>query len=223
MLTENKRTGFESADIASDLEETFGLRFSAQELQSTHTVGEIYDLILSKLPFVAVNHGTKIQIFFELRNELNEKKFRPSTPIISIIPLKWRDVAKTEFSSKIPELKHFRRHPKWVHWLIFLVVIGGIPLAWKYSWFIFPGTLLMAFLLRRLARVLDVIEPTTAIRDIVDIRAELEFLKRAKLTGTYNPQEVWEILKTTIARYLDTRKVKITRDSSFVEDLGLSE
>lgn len=223
MLTQKRPTGFESIDIAQDLEETFGIAFSDLELENALTVGQVYDLIIEKIPFQKSTRSSKVEIFHHLRNDLGVPDLKPSARLSSILPIEFRKVQKHRLYEKLPEVSYFLRHPQWVYWVIPTLMIAVFVVTWPRIWLGIPCSIALGIFLDRALRRFCIIEPKSSVRDIVNIRTEFEFLTRAKATKSYNPREVWEILLTTISRYLDTRKIKVNRDSRFVEDLGLSE
>ena len=228
MITKKSASGFESIALVQDFEETFGIKFKNEELaKETFTVGQIYDLVISKLPFKQAKSSLKKSIFLEIKTELSTKRgvgeVRPSTELRLLIPNQKRQLEREGLLHLFPEIQHLLRHTNWCRFVITTVTLSSFYVGWYFKWYWGGVPILASFVLNIALRYFDVIEPKANIRDLVNLRAELEFIKRSSLSGFYNPKEVWEIVTTILARHLSGNPKEMTAETRLVEDLGLRD
>jgi acyl carrier protein len=109
--------GLDSVEIVLRIEDEFSISLPDDELSSVRTVGELYELVLSKLDTTPACLSSKA--FYRTRQALVEclglprQSIRPSTPLDSLLPRtslvqKWQEIADRT-GLALPPLRRPRR------------------------------------------------------------------------------------------------------------------
>ena len=149
--------GLDSVEIILQIEESFNISVSDEEAASVRTVGQMYELILSKIRTIPDCMSSKT--FYELRRSLTRilgiprRSIRPATVLEEFFPLQGRRVLWQKFSDSC-ELEVPRLHysAAWEQRFMtgsaiasaLLLVVPGCLLHW-FSGFHFPFQISLVF------------------------------------------------------------------------------
>jgi len=107
--------GLDTVEIVMRIEEEFAIDLPDAELEQVRTVGDLHELVLSKLKTTTASSCLSSKAFYRTRlaivNVLGTPKrsIRPATPLESILPIESRretwDAIRSALGAKFPDLK----------------------------------------------------------------------------------------------------------------------
>jgi hypothetical protein len=111
--------GLDSVELVMRIEEEFSIDLPDAELESTRTVGDLYELVLSKLKMTLAADCLSSKAFYRTRRaivdslRLPRRSIRPSTPLDQLVPKQVRRAQWGKITKKIelnfPRLVHPKR------------------------------------------------------------------------------------------------------------------
>ncbi len=238
--------GLDIVELIFAVEKAFQIHLEDAECERISTVGQLHELILSKLsgPVARLHPGVCMTsaAFYRTRRTivdtlgLERRQIKPATTLDSLLPkptrrTKWK-LLQTASQLKLPRLDL----PAWAFWSSFAI---GMPLAMLplgvgalgkpsltslaiLAWLLLLGLLLSA-LIRRAARSLATEFPNSAatVGDLSRLVLAHNFSAIEKDAGGWSERESWDLLVEIIVRQTGIDRDRITPDASFVQDLGL--
>jgi acyl carrier protein len=233
--------GFEQLDMIIRTENNFGIAFDDAELIKISTVGEFYQLILSKLSPGNSTICLTSHTFYRIRKVLMDvfglprHSIKPIVRLENIIPkafiyLHWKNL-EIKLGLKLPTLQR----PQWMETLfsvsvllvILLAIVLGIgrfvhPLiAWAVGFMSFP----LLVLENRLTQEWQIIFPKhiNDLGKLVKIVLQRNFSTINKDIKSCNKKEILELLILQLEDQFGIPADKIKMDSRIAEDLGISD
>jgi len=218
--------GLDGVELLIAVEEKFGISITDEEAQRLITVGQLYNLIVSKLP-TSDTCGSMI-VFNRLRRGfqavgISRGEISPETLLAPLLPLGRRRRLWTHLSSvsqlKLPGL----RRPLWVKGMLIVVAI----LLTLSVLFLGPGlsasiaaallsTIVLAIASRPAA--LQLPDGCTTVADLAQVLVTSFSFLSAPRPGR---EEVWSLLVDMVVRIGGVPAAQVTPHARFVDDLGL--
>ncbi len=232
--------GLDAVELVIDVEEAFDIRISDERAEQILTVGNLYDVILKMAPSnntpnsVCLSAGTFRLIRRSLCDDLHldAVRLRPGDSIESSFPRLerrrlWRELQES-LDLRLPTLVR----PFWLVLLLTLIACTCAIAVGIYSsrriGIAFPVGLATAigvgFVLTTLSRpsAKCFSSSLTTYRDLTNAAITRNYAVLATRLEAWDSTDVWNVLKEIIVERLGVKPESVTRDASFVEDLGLS-
>jgi len=242
--------GLDVVELVLRVEETFGIDLPDDELQSVRTVGDLYQLVLSKLDGGDVCLSSRT--FYRVRKAMTElldvpsRSIRPATELQSLLPKSirremWMRIAE-KTALNLPALEY----PSWFQRLALGLGIAAAIVAcfaanrWAHSyesWAFFQGfyiVLLIAVGCATLAVTWKSLHVAASSLGIVLPAKTTGELARSVLARNYphiregaqraaqtNRNEIWQVLRQIVVEQLQVREEDVVPDARFLEDLGV--
>ncbi|MGO9095396.1 MAG: hypothetical protein ACLQGV_09240 [Bryobacteraceae bacterium] len=228
--------GEDTAELLLAIEDAFQIEIAERELGYIATVGDLRDLVISKLQGQNSKRCLTSAAFYRTRRGMidalgiDRRQIRPSTPLAPLLPRRnrrrmWRSI-QGAMELKLPDL----RGSLWI--ALFALALGialptgiafraGIGSGW-IGVVLFLG-LIVGGLLIRLARPLEVVIPNGATT-VGDLARDVLALNHARLVeeaGGWNKDEVWESLCRVIVNQTAVPREKIRPEATISYDLGI--
>ncbi len=218
--------GLDGVELLIAVEEKFGISISDEEAQGLFIVGQLYELIVSKLP---TSHACGSMIVFNrLRRGFRAVGFSrgeisPETLLAPLLPLGRRRELWKRLSAvsqlKLPDL----RRPLWVKLMLVVVAcLATLPVL-----FLGPGlsasiaTALLSTVVLVIASrpaALQLPDGCTSVADLAQMLVSSFPFLSAPRPGR---EEVWSLLVDTVVRIVGVSASEVTPHARFVDDLGL--
>ena len=231
--------GLDGVELVMEVEETFGFSIPDEDAAALHTVGKLYDYIMDHR-FRGRREGCLTSVvFYKLRRalmlvlEIPRSGVRPPVPLATIISTHrrrfWADLQRT-LGLRLPELVR----PRWVTRsatavavclvaaaAVFLVAELGISAAVVPIW----GTVcLVSYVVYQTTKPLAVeFRPDFAtIGGLTKAVLRKNYAAISDECDRASADEAWETLRAIIVEQLGVRAGDVTREASFVKDLGVN-
>ena len=127
-------------DFVFEVENSFDISFTLEELDELQTFGELSELILNRIQLTDEVDCTTQQAFYRLRDVvsrkcgLDPKTIRPELELASVLPRETRKEHIKEWQAALGMDLDILDSPKWVHSLIGFFVLGTFVsffISWK--------------------------------------------------------------------------------------------
>ena len=218
--------GGDSADLVAAIEDAFQVHFEDEEIERTGTVGDLYNLLLTKLPCGEPSGRCASSLaFYRLRRGMVErfsvsrKEVKPSTLMDAIAPKRnrrrnWKAMSMA-LDLKLPGLQA----PSWLLWTVgVLSLAGGVLVGPNPATMM--GGITIFFLLGCVALLPFCTEfsaPTVG-----DMARQVAIMNFVKLVGNrLSEAEVWETLRQVFVAEVCVKAEDVTPDAKIVDDLGI--
>jgi len=217
----------DGVEVVIEIEKAFGVKIENREAEAILNVGQMYDLLLRKIPpNVADGKCASAMAFYRLRRAIadvgNEKKFLPNTD------LSFLEKGRTKTSYKRLEKLTSLRLPALevsptagVGCLLSVcafVVIAVLGLTHVINW---PGwTMLMALGAGIAVLYVDPGRIPTECRTLSGLAekaAALNYGKFIKLGASHREQDIWTNLARVLAERTNLPEGEITRETFFLQ------
>jgi hypothetical protein len=228
--------GLDGVELILAVEDAFQIHIADEEAGNVSTVGDLHNLVVSKLQGQDSKRCLTSAAFYRTRRGIvdtlgvDRRKIRPATPLEDLLPrnsrrVKWRRI-QAAMKLKLPDLQH----PGWIQLSLLtmgvaLAVGPGVYRRVGYGWIallFFLGLVVGGFLIR-LSPVLAVAFPN---RDatVGDLARDVLAVNHARLVdevGSWNKKDVWEALCRVIVIQTAVAREKITPEAGIIDDLGI--
>ncbi len=100
--------GLDTVELVMDVEDHFGILLREDESQRIRTIGDLADVILTRILASSVTACPSMRAFYELRRAIRESlglpelRIRPKTKLVELIPLSQRRACWASIQSKQP-------------------------------------------------------------------------------------------------------------------------
>lgn len=230
--------GLDGVEIVMAAEDSFGVDLPDDEVSKVKTVGDFYDLVTTKLQDRASSICLTSNAFYRTRRAImdaigvDRRDIRPSTHVLDLLAGRgvvttWRQVERS-IRLRIPKLAH----PNLVTLAIVAVSILltaytlSIVSTWIGQWvylgslFLWVGFVLALYSISApLANQLPA--PAYSVGDLARDVLALNHRQIADDIGSWNADEAWETICRLVVNQTGVARENITRDATFVEDLGI--
>lgn len=228
--------GLDLVELIIKVEETFGFSIPDEDVAALDTVGRLYECVLTHR-FGERQEGCLTSVvFYRLRRALMSvfglarNDVRPTLDLAAVIPndrrRRWSDLQES-VGLRLPELVR----PRWVTAMVtvlgciliiataaYLVatmgqgaVMLGFFIMWIVVYLLYQGTKPLAVVFRPEFATVGGLTKFVLYKNF---RAISDEGQRA------SAEDVWSTLRTLVAEQLGVRADEVTKDSSFVRDLG---
>jgi len=208
--------GVDFIDLALSIEETFEIEMSVETFGETLTVGQLHDYIVQRTSIARPGTCLTSAAFYHIRSGLAEceikERFGPSTDLESVIPKQDRRSLWKRFSRQMN---------------LDLPDLVRPPVAYASSWHSLVG-LISLMVLSLLAvggtrpfatRFAD---DWSTFRGLSERVLTLNAKELRKEHGPMGLNDTWVVLKGLVVEALGVEADEVTREASFVKDLGCS-
>ena len=216
----------EFTKIVMAIEDTFQVHFEDDEFGNVLTVGDLYNLLLARLPCGEPSGQCVTSLaFYRLRRGLIEqfgasrKEVKPSTPMEAVVPRlhrrrKWKALS-VALGLKLPRLKM----PGWLCQTAMVLALAGALLVGGRS----PYTLLYWILFFALGTLLSLpVHIQFSAPTAGDVARQVATRNYAKLVGNrMNKVEVWQILRQVFVAQAGVNIEDVTPEAEIVHGLGI--
>jgi len=231
--------GLDGFEIIMAAEDSFGLDFSDEEISGVKSVGDFYDLVTRKLGEPQSTLCLTSSAFYRTRRAIIDvlgiarREIKPSTPLRGLLGRRrvfstWRQLGRS-LRLKLPELTI----PIYVGLLILTLSLAVPAFAlwlasthagpWVFVLFV-PLWLGLLSALATLSKLFAGDLPRTAYT-IGELAQDVLALNHRAIAGdaaVRSASEVWETICRLIVNQVGAERELITRQATFVEDLGIS-
>ena len=229
--------GLDTVELVMNVEDAFGISIPDDKSPVLTTVGELYDYILTQKQLPLSGSCLTASAFYELRSGLADlgvtARFGPSTRLNEILPETdrrdfWRRLAHAK-QLKLPTLVR----PSWLTLASSIVTViasaltAYIAMGNRITAILFPLVgvtclfvfgYLMAWFTQPFATNFD--ESFVSFRGLSERVLALNRTKFENEHGLMGRNDIWVVLREIIVDTLGVDHDEITRESSFVKDLG---
>jgi len=226
--------GLDAVELVIEVEEAFDVQISDAEAERICTVGQLYDWLIAAKAGELSARGKCLSAtaFYQLRRGVcarlvrDRRSIRPHTNLESAVPRAerrqfWRDLEQ-DTRLTLPALTR-------PLWLVGLACAVCFAAAGSAGLFAGPIGFVVAF-----APAAIVVEAVTrpwkiefppAFRNFRELSAHVLARNHTVLCqghDGWSPSDVWDVLTSIIVEQLGVRPEQVTKDASFVSDLGMS-
>jgi acyl carrier protein len=230
--------GLETVELVMEIEESFGIRIEDSEAERIQTVGQAYECILSKLNRRAewlgdgVPHCASSTAFYRIRRAMMDtwatarSSIRPGTALDSLVPERDRGLAWARFDASLDLRLPALRRPDWLvescfGFAILIAVLVALPLSLFHvaiaALSIPCAFAFLAITMQNATTRFATELPFATVADLVEAMVPRNF---EALNARRDPEAVWFALRGIISETLDVPLEAVTKDASFVYDLG---
>lgn len=226
--------GLDGLELILEAEESFSISLSDGEASKIKAVGEFYNAVLAKLPSHEEKFCLFAIIFYKVRQALmsvtgkTRSEISPSTDLNDLISKKKRRDAWRRMSS----LLNLRLPPLKLPRLIVNILVCSTLLTMgisyfierKFAWYLLIPLWISFLLLVWMAHLLFETELREELQTVGEftkgVLAKI-FNKLSADTSEHYKSEVWQSVRMLVAEQLDVDIKNVTKEASFVADLGM--
>lgn len=220
--------GLEGVELVMEVEEAFGIVIADEEAERTRTVGQLFELVVSKL---SSSQGCASMVAFNrLRRGLHtvfgtpRREVSPHTALDQVLPVRQRRAAwrrlGTASGLQLPGL----RTPRWA---LVLVVVASVLATIMDLFGVGVGITNPVVAMLLVGAALAIVTGRTGSRppagcaSIGDL-AQVVAGRYPSLSASARPDEVqvWSTIVDRVSRVGGVDPTRVTRDARFVDDLG---
>lgn len=223
--------GLDGVELVMEVEDEFKIALSNEEASQTTTVGQLVDLVFSRLRHDKREPCPSQHGFYVIRRHLidllavERSVIRPDTRLEDLMPMigrkrLWRRLLRSITGTEDQWCKLVR--PRWMNLLVFLILPGlaflGSLFPHRVSWEgAVLGGVVLAIILGGVTTPFKTAFPTkfSQVKDLVKFVKTLD-------SRSWSREAVFEKIKPIIVRELNVKESAVTLEAHFVKDLGLS-
>lgn len=230
--------GLDAVELVMSVEDAFQINISDEEASKTTTVGELHDLVLSKLTIKGNDDEQSSRrcltsaAFYRVRRAMVEvlridrRKITPTTELRDLLPRPKRrenwDLIKQAINLKIPKLSPNLGVILIKFAILIAVGIASGLLQYVGIWGLTIVSLIAALVMTKFMPALHTSLPASTVGAL----AEQVYLANVKQLSEdnrgLNEREVWDALKKIIISQLGVKPEEVTPEARFIEDLRIS-
>jgi len=205
-------------DLLWRIEESFDIKFEANELDYVKTYGEFCDAIKEKIKLDHSDNCTTQQAFHKLReaitssSDLVRNKVSPSAQLKYIFPRKSRKARIKKIEKQLGFNLSILRPPHFVTWflvLLFIASLVGLAFAWQYGLVGLGLSIGGIWISDRIGIELNV----KTVGDLSEKMTRENYLKSRRNLQTINKNELDKVLEEWFVNFLGIRKSELKREA----------
>lgn len=230
--------GLDSVELVMSVEDAFQISITEEDASKISTVGEFYDVVLSKLAIKGVDDEESSRrcltsaAFYRVRQAMVEvlridrRKINPKTELSVLLPTQqrrenWQRIRQaTEL--KIPKLR--------LNWGVIsikfaiLMAMGIASGLLQYLGIVglIIVCLIAALVMAKFTPALHISLPASTVGELAEQVYLANVKQLSEKNGGLNEREVWDALKKIIIRQLGVKPEEVTPEAKFIEDLRMS-
>lgn len=230
--------GLDAVELVMSVEDAFQINISDEEASKTRTVGELYDLVLSKIKIKGTHDEESSRrcltsaAFYRVRRamvqvlHIDRRKITPKTELLDLLPRpqrrdNWGRI-KQSINLKMPKLQ-----PNWGVILIKFVILMAVGIAlgllqYVGIWGLTIVSLISALVMTKFMPALHTSLPASTVGALAEQIYLANLKQLAEENGGLNEREVWGALRQIIIRQLGVKPEEVTPEARFIEDLRIS-
>jgi hypothetical protein len=228
--------GLDIVEMVCAIEETFQIDIANSEAELVRTVGDLYNLLLTKVGSSPDARCLTSAAFYRTRKGLvdvlglDRRQIRPSTELVPLLPRgdlrpTW-DAIGSSMQLKLPNLEH----PPWVLWTLLGVVsvlcvtsaaIGAIPKWGALLIFLMGFGAVVRFVASTPSLARCAPEKDKTVGDLARHVLALNSEQLTKQVGGWSKQEIWSTMCRVIVDQTGVKQEELRMEARFVEDLRL--
>lgn len=234
--------GLDAVELIMEIEQAFDIQIPDEPASNIRTVGELFDFLVTQIRGEAPSRDVCLSAaaFYLIRRaacdrlHLDRRHIRPSTRLESVVPVEnrravWADLARS-LHLRLPTLVR----PSRIVWLasglaILFALVMSVVVAFGFG----PAGAVVCLLPALIVSSVTAAELTDSSRILFppqcstlrELAKYVLFHNYAAVSGqvnAWNPDDAWDALKQIIVDELGVRPELVTREASFVRDLGMS-
>jgi len=232
--------GLDSVEIIMEIEQTFGIAIPDAEAEKIITVGDLLQVVQSKLQHQSVDGCLHQIVFFRLRKALKEQLFSEAhisleTDLNALMPKTDKRLAYEQLKAttrfELPALQLPNPYKSWFRYAVLATLLFNAALLaiWifsddsKYqSWYYTGiGVILFMLVLNVLITTFKTCIPAKSIRLFVQDIIQLNSGMLIQSHGI-NQQAVSEIVYTILMDKIGCSKEELAPEAKLVDDLGIN-
>lgn len=209
-MSEIRLVDLDSIEIVTAVERAFRIEISDDEAVSCRSVGDLYLLVLGKVP-VADRGACHTALCFRelraaLRKQIGRREITPATQLTDLMPVWWRRAWWRRFKRStnlvLPSPPLYAARRRGWHWLIFGVAFSVALAFGAGGWAILVGvtTVLLLALIESEAKIYGMGAGAT-VGDLAKMTASLNAGQLAVRHGSIRKAEVWDALVSVIRNF----------------------
>lgn len=220
------------------VEDAFQISITEEDASKIRTVGEFYDVVLSKLAIKGINDEESSRrcltsaAFSRVRRamvqvlHIDRRKITPKTELRDLLPRPKRrenwDLIKQAINLKIPKLS-----PNLSVLLIKFAILMAVGIAsgllqYLGIWGLTIASLIAALVMTRFMPALHTSLPASTVGALAEQVYLANVKQLSEESGGLNEREVWDALKKIIISQLGVKPEEVTPEARFIEDLRMS-
>ncbi len=223
-MDSNKFTKYEIEDIEfflPKIEDSFNVKFEANELIGIKTFGELCDHIKNKIKLEDSDTCTSQQAFYKLRNSIapilnvEKEKLVRNSSLIDLFPRKNRISKIKEIERQLGfKLLILRPHYLITGFLILLLITSIVTLFfnWKISLIGFSLSITGFWIANKTSNQFKV----ENIGQVAEKMSRENYLKSRRNPKTFNKKEIEKFLTDLFSKELGISQTELTREKRFV-------
>lgn len=225
--------GLDGVELVIAVEDQFGITIRDAEAQSVRTVGDLLELINSRLAARGTAHCPSVGAFLSVRRLVRDflsqpaLRLRPSTRITSIVPARRRSDLWAILSDLFGSPARALRRPRPMR--IALIAISCVAMGLGFATAvvdpkILPLGIFMAFAVMLCLHIVTTpfrIEPPVGLETLGDITRSIAGLSMAT-TPVSSACDVLPRVQAIVSEILGVDKDEVVPETRFVEDLDMA-
>ena len=231
--------GLDAVDLLLQIEESFSITIDDEEASRIRTVGDLHNLVVSKLRPASSRQCLTSHVFYRLRSTIGgefgvqRQIIDPCIETDSLIPIKRRREAWRVLSRRLTWGLPGLRRPGWLvgsFYIGFIVAISfaiiagnigilSVPVAWALGLLTIAGCWIGYMVTIPFA--VHVPDNSRTIAELVQSTLQLNFRRIAEDRQAWNERDVWQVVQAIVVDELGVLPSNVTADARFVEDLGI--
>jgi hypothetical protein len=228
--------GLDGVELILAIEDGFQIHITDEEAGGISTVGQMHDLVISKLAVQDAKRCLTSAAFYRTRRGIvdalgvDRRAVKPSTPLVTLLPQpdrrqKWSRLQNST-GLKIPELRHSgATELAFLSSGILLFMIPGLYHHVGLGWLVcllLCGLILGGLMLKASpALATEFPNHDETVGDLARDVLAANHARLAEQVGGWNHNDVWETLCRLIILQTGVSGEQITPDAHIVRDLGI--
>ena len=231
--------GLDGVELLIAVEDRFGIAIGDEEAAQIATVGDLHELVLSRLAPPSSNSCPSSHVFYGVRRGLREvlgvsrERVSPGASLEGLLPDEGRRSAWSSLSQylgwrlpalQLPATLESSMLTGCLGAIVLALLGGGLgfmpqPIAWSLGLAAFPALLVAYRLTAPLA--IRVPKGLVSVGDLASAVLSLNFAVVSEQCQSWNEGEVWQALQSAVVDQLGCKPEEVRRTAHLVKDLGL--
>lgn len=207
-------------DVVVKLEKSFGLKFDKSAFYHVKNFGKLCDLFENQISYEHRDDCTKQQAFYRIRDaialtlQLSRDNIQLDTKLSDLFPTHDRRQKAREFQMAVGTDIKILTYPGW---LALTIIIGFLLslVAFFFDWKIALIGIVLLLSAMKTAEKLGKSLDFQTVRELTDKLAREHYVDVRRTKGTFNKQELLQIIIETFSNDLAIKKAYLTREATF--------
>lgn len=207
-------------DVIVKLEKSFGLKFDKNAFFHVKTFGDLCDVFDNHINYEHCDDCTKQQAFYRVREaiastlQFTRDNIQLDTKLSDVFPSRGRRQKVREFKGAVGTDIKILTYPGWLA-LTFVIGLLLSLAAFFYDWKIALSGIVFFLSAMTIAEKLGKTLDFQSVRELTDKLAREHYIDVRRTKGTFNKQELLQIIIDTFSNDLAIEKAYLTREATF--------